>query len=240
MQENYYEQLIEQIKQHIQEEEYLKASQLLEEELKMPYVPAEIESQLLKLMREVAPYLKRDEQGKRVLSVEQIEDYLLRGNESQQVQAVEALYTRNLRDFIDIIKNYLEKTPSRIVASLLIDACIDQQIRDEIKYNIDGLEMIFIPSVLEKPVETDGFKIALAKLTEWFENENPSFLVLCMETLIQQVYLKLPESYEEDEGELLAISIASRVYQLLSDEEGMNQFLIEHKVEKEQLLELYS
>ena len=238
MNDNYYERILTKIKKLITEAKYLEAKTILDEELRMPYIPELFESQLYDLEKELLEINRKEPNNTFVLSRNQLEKYLLHGNEVQQLQAVNDLSGRNLREYSSLIKEYLVKQPKRIIASLLILACIEQEIQEEISYNIDDLEYKFVPALLENPIESSCFKEASNFLKQWFSNEKPSFLALCMDVLIREVYLALPATFD-DEAELLAVSVVANVYQLLNDQEGLDQFLNSHNYEAKKLIGLH-
>ena len=57
--ENYYTEIIEEIKQLLQQEKYDDANFLLRKELEMPYIPQEVEKELKQLQKECTFYNRR-------------------------------------------------------------------------------------------------------------------------------------------------------------------------------------
>lgn len=235
---NYYESVIFNIKNHIENDEIKEAKALLNEELKMPYIPNEYENELQRLNQIVESLLKLNEESKQI-TITQIEKYL-NGNDQEQLQAVAVLLDKNLRSHIDLIQNYLCKNPNKEAASLLIDALIEQNISNEFTYICDGIEFNFIPTYLIKPYESDGFLKADNLLQKWISNDNPTMYELCLQMLIHQTYLYLPLSYEEDEGESLALSIAKKVMELLGEDEFYEQLINDYSLNSIKLFEIKS
>ncbi len=230
MTENYYQTLVTKVQEMIDKELYQEAFEKLNEELDMPYVPSEVEKQLIILKEKVIQQLKID-QPATAISIEQIEQ-LLTGSELSQVKAVDALCALNLRQHIDVVKTYLENKPNRLVASILIEACIEQEITEELKYQTNEMIYHFVPRAIEKPIDTDGFKMGLSYLRQWLENDNPSLMMMCTEVLMHCVFYKLPESYEEDEAISLALSIVKYVYHASNDDDSYHKFVVENKLEQ--------
>ena len=223
--DTYYKDILNKIEQLIEQQEIKKAYVLLEEELSMPYIPKEYEEQLVAYHNqckcEVA--FQQKQQHNQAENMEE----LLKGSVAEQLAAVDLLKKLNIRSHLHMIKGYFMETPHPLVRSFLIEALIEQHITDEITLLHDGIEVTFIPCCIEKPLECDGAVIAVQYLKEWFENENPTFFMMCIESLIKELYLRLPWNIEEDEGELLALSIANYVYIASDDEKGWNAFIIE-------------
>lgn len=143
---------------------------------------------------------------------EEVDEYL-HGDSEQQFLAVHFLKQFNLRDYLDVIQMYLKlehRDPFSI--SELIEACIEQQIMDELTMIRDDMEISFIPHYLEMPQEQDGFQVAKTQLNVWFEQNEPDFAHMCQDVLMMEAKLQLPLMWEEADGKLVALSIAKYVY----------------------------
>ena len=101
---DYYSEIILKIEELISNKQILEAKDLLGEELKVPYIPIDIETKLVELNKTVTSLLKENENQKEV-SIEKIEEFL-KGDAKQQLQAVSTLCDRNLRNHIDLIREY--------------------------------------------------------------------------------------------------------------------------------------
>ena len=95
----------------------------------MPYIPIDIEQKLKSYKREL---------NYRLSDVKEIkEDSLdsllrkLKGKPKSQLAAASVLVTRNLRDCLVEIKDYLSKDPCPEAAALLIEGLAEQEISDE-------------------------------------------------------------------------------------------------------------
>lgn len=213
MENNYYTEIIASIETCLEEGQFSEADRLIQNELKMPYIPHEIEEKLKKLQIEVrANTVKRPT----ILTTDEIASGL-KGELSLQLQAIEALHHHNCRDLLDEIQSYLNQHPHPNLQALLVDTLIDQQITDEITIEHYGNEICFVPRYVEKAHETDGYMLAENYLKEWFESDNPSFLMLCMQLLMQETFLMLPMAYEADEALLLALAIVDAVSLSMDD-----------------------
>lgn len=229
---NYYDECFQKIEQLIQDEKYQEAIRLISEELSMPYVPMDVENKLREyLVQCPKPSAHRD------LSDEEIEEWLFL-DETHQLLAVQSLSKRNIRSFMDLVKDVFMNTTSDLVRIALLEQCILQQVQDECQMRVHGLDFTFIPAYLELPHESDGVIKAGEYLEEWLINENPSLLDICHQSLIKEAYLRLPLSVDEDESLELAVSILRYISQLMGCENEVNALLFEKNVAQIGQLEL--
>lgn len=229
--EYYYEDILDQLHKLMAEKKYQEASVILEKELSMPYIPKESEAKLLALYQECRSECQY-QKAQRYHDEEDVEA-LLNGSLEEQFMAVELLKKSNLRNHLDIIEQYLCHQPHGLVSALLIDAMMEQKIADEMHMIYNGMEISFLPCYIEAPMRAKGAITAASALCDWFEDENPTFLKLCMESLIQECYLHLPFSIDEDEGIPLALSIVYYVKAAEGDQDSMDAFLKAKGLEKE-------
>ncbi|HCY06963.1 MAG: DUF3196 domain-containing protein [Erysipelotrichaceae bacterium] len=235
---NYYDKIIFKIKELIEDNNITQAKDLLDEELKMPYIPSLYEEELIRLNQTVNSLIKLDDDEKEI-SIIKIEEYLY-GNDKQQLQAVSALFEKNLRNHIKLVQDYLDSKPNKEAASLLIDAMIEQELTNEFKYTKDNLEYTFIPAYLSKPYESEGFIQADKLLQKWISNDNPSMYEMCLQMLIHKIYLYLPLSYEEDEADILALSILKKISSLLGDDELYDEIVDKYGLKNIKIYEIES
>lgn len=229
--ESYYEEILKEIRKLMAEGNVPEAFAILEDELAMPYIPKESETQLIELYNECRAHL-RSERVERSYDDEDVID-LLQGSLEEQFMAVELLKKSNLRNHLDAVRDYLCGEPDILVRSLLIDAMMEQNISEEMHTIEDGMEVTFLPSYIEAPMRAKGAMIAANTLCEWFEDEDPTFLKLCIESLIQEAYLHLPFNIDEDEGIALATAIVGYVYHAQRDESAFATFLAEKNLAQE-------
>lgn len=221
--ETYYEEIIKEVQLLIEKKDYKEAYAILSDELKMPYIPLECEAKLIELYN-VCRSICELNRSEKAYSEEDLEE-LFQGTLEMQFQAVEICKNCNLRNHLEVVEHYLNDEPHYLIKSMLIDALIEQQIHDEIRLQHDGLEITFIPYYIDPPMEADGALETLAYLREWFENDNPSFLSMCVDTLVKESYLKLPFNVEEDESCMLALAIVEYVFSANGEKEMFQSWL---------------
>ena len=236
MDHNFYEAVIKEIQEHIGGGDFDRAEQLVMVELGMPYIPTAVEMQLHQLKQEVQarrPLIMKQQQ----YSEEEILA-MLHDTDEKQLYMIEYLAHTNIRDYLPLIHQFFQNAHSHLAENLMIDTLIRQGVREEFVLKRDGMELQMIPALLEIPAETDGFQEAYDCLNDWFESENPSFLMMAIELLLFQVYWKLPDAFSNDEAELLAESIAIKLFDELHDMEGKEHFIKLRNVSENKLFQI--
>ena len=224
MANNYYEELLENLKALMQQQEYQKAYDLVVEELRMPYVPAHVLCELESLEVELEQQLQVEKKLP-LLTVEEIQK-ALKGKPDEVYQALDSLGKSNIRNYLEPIQEYLINPQSdRLVVSLLLELCMQQQVSTPLTYIHQATRYTVIPSEMRAPLADDTLQQAWQYMGELFENHNPSFLQQCRQVLIQYAYLEYPQSIVDD---YLTISyrIVKYMYKLYDDIEGWNKFAL--------------
>lgn len=223
---SYYDTILKRVESEMEKGDFAEAMKLLEEELSMPYIPKEDEERIITKYNLCRSELRAQEKPRRS-AVEDIGD-LLRGSIDEQFQAVEQLRKSNIRNYADEVREALHAVRSDWVKAFLIEALIEQSVSEEFTVEREGLEYRFVPCALTLPSQSDGVHQAVKQLREWFEHEDPSFLALCVETLMQEAYLRLPEDIDESESLMLAAAVAEHVFLAAQREDDLDCFLQEH------------
>lgn len=189
---NYYDELIENIEYLINNKEYDQALLIIKNELNLPYVPREIEIKLNKYLSTI----KEATFALKSLTDEDILSYL-DSDETKQLIAVDQLSRKNLRDYIEIVENYLKGKGFINAKALLIDSLIRQEINYEFAYVNDSSFINFNPSKLKIIEETDGFILALKKIEDFYMKD-PSRFQMGIELLYKEALLSLPNQINGD------------------------------------------
>ena len=223
--DDFYHELLTKVNTCIEAKNYKEAMELLEEEFLMPYIPKEYEEKMIplyNLCRHELNALKKEKK----YDEEDIET-LLFGGIDEACQAVEILKKSNIRNHIDVIESYLKDRPHFLIRTLLVEALIEQEVKDEIEMNYDGLEISFIPAFVELPWHQDAFVEAVKIVQSYYENENPTFLQMCVESMIKERYFALPFALSEDEIYSFIYAILLYVYKANEDKEGFETMIRE-------------
>lgn len=209
---NYYEELIIKINDYIDNNELDIALRLINEELNMPYIPKDINNKLNELLVSIKDK-DVDNYKSKVYDDQKLDD-LLGGDNLNQLLGVNILIEKNLRDYKDIIDNYLLNGNNKQAKSLLIDALIRQEINDVYTIIKDDMQMEFNPRYCECIEETDSFILAYNKLKELYETDNPTYLKFGFDLLVKEYFEALPMTICEDEVEELIIKIQEEIIRL--------------------------
>ncbi|MGL5978638.1 MAG: DUF3196 family protein [Erysipelotrichaceae bacterium] len=228
--DSYYEEILLELAKLMQQEEYQEVYDILQDEFKMPYIPKESEEKMIALYNEVRPILHARNTSK-VMDEETLEAQL-HGNLEQALLAVGYLKEHNVRNYLDMIQAYLVKTPHYLIQSLLIELMIEQRINETFQIQLEGMDVDFIPAYVEMPMDADGAQACIQILRSFFENENPSFLAMCIDTLIKELYFRLPMNLEEDEALGVAVAIIGYVYRANDENQAFQAFVSKNLLDK--------
>lgn len=215
---NYYDEILEKIHALLANGKNMQALLILDEELGMPYVPKDFEEKLLELKSSI-----QFEEGRKSYSDEDLER-MLKGSNDEQLIAINELNARNLRNYHDLINDYLSADGFINAKVLLIDSMIAQELNEEYHMVQDGMEYDFIPRYQLRPAESDGFSSAVSYLEDALMKE-PSLLKMAKEIVYKELMLMLPINADEEEGLLLADQAIIYLYQALGDEKGLDEYL---------------
>ncbi len=213
---NYYDEVIQEIKENIENKNYSEAMVLLKKELSMPYIPNDVEDKLYALLHDLK-YQMSDQSNSYERNIDDILDGL-HGTSEQQLVACTQLIKRNLREYVEEIQDYLKEDPYVDAAALLVESLAEQEIQDEFVWNKDGVEYTFYGDSITPCSKSKGFLKANQLLQQWLE-KNPDMYEMAKSLLIHDVFLFLPLSYEEEDGESLAFDIVENICQMMGRED---------------------
>lgn len=227
---SYYQTLLGDVVKLFQKKKFEKASQLINEELSMPYVPAEAQQILEQYQEECRPYLSRT----RHVSDEELEQWCENGSESQKERAVTALLSLNLRQYLpEVRKLLLAENLLDEFKGELIEALIEQKLDETLRIRkSDGRLVSFNPSKIV-PAEQDAV-IQQTKnlLDQWLSADNPSLENFCEELLKQETLERRPDDFSGQDPQVLAASLVRLVYEAMNDREGYDRFIRKEKLEQ--------
>lgn len=234
---SYYLEIKEKIEHLIEQSQYQQALDLVNTELSMPYIPQEFLTDLKNFEQICKSEL--NEGVSSAISFDVISDWLFDVDPIKVESALIALNEVNLRNYVNEIENLLVHHPDKLVNSMILLACMNQQIDYDFKFNKFGLDYEVNPLYVEHPLESDGYLLAKERLSDLSFKE-PSLAELLSQLLVQEVIVALPNSYDELEGEMLAFSIYRQGLILLNRELEWYNFTVEHNLKEENCPTLFS
>lgn len=182
---NYYEKMLEKLSSLIKTSPK-EALDIINEELKVPYVPKDVLDKLLELKSSIDV----DDNDGFSLNVDTIKKYL-HEDEDKQCIAVEELSKLNLRDHEDIISDFLLSSGSIRAKVMLIIALKNQESSREYSVLKENKIYPFVPKYIVLPEESSYFKKSIIYLNEYYM-KNPDMLQLAKELLYNDYILYLP------------------------------------------------
>ena len=201
---NYYDDILDQIKDKIDQQDYEDAKRLILNELDMPYVPKEFE----KILRDFLMQVCEATDHPRKFSEEEILSFLNK-DEKFQLIAVSEMDRMNLRNHIESIARFLaDEERSANAKALLIDSLIAQQIDEPLLYRSKDKEIAFVPKDLKRADQSECFAKVKSILEEEFMKE-PSKLRLAMQLLYKEAMLYLPLQLQEKDSASIGEKIIS-------------------------------
>ena len=183
---NYYDELIDNIENLINNKEYDQAKALILNELNMIYVPSDIENKLNDFLDTIKQYIYKPNS----ISNDDILNYL-NGDENHQLIAVDELGKRNLRDYIDVCSEFLKNDRFVNAKALLIDSLIKQDINYEFEYVNKCSFIKFNPIKMKIIEETEGFIVGSKIINETYMKD-ASKAHMALELLYKEAMLSLP------------------------------------------------
>lgn len=186
--------------------DYDEATDILIEELSMPYIPYQYEmifntayDQILLEKQEARWEVESKNQ---IFSIEEIEQIFLNRecNEDLLYMAIDQLQQLNVRLILPTIKSYLSNSQKHFFSkSLIMEILIEQQIDEEIEVEKFGVIYDFNPSYMPLVLEQSQYIGIISCLESVLEDENPTLFEQCVEYLEYILYAIYPkEIYEED------------------------------------------
>ena len=188
--DNYYETCLATIKQAITDGNNALALEMLDEELRMPYIPNPYHD-MFGALRDTLR-VDKNPQSKYFDDIEDVMDALL-GNDVLKHKGLISLERMNLRTVIaDIERMLVHEAIDGWLKRQILLFLIDQEISQDLKVSIDGVVVTLNPKKLENPIGSKMYEDAMRYLVDTLESSNPSLLMLCVAELDQTMLENFP------------------------------------------------
>lgn len=175
-----YQELFEQIQALIASENYDTAKQLIQEELKMPYIPHEVEVKLFELKQTITSH----ETTLKAVDMETLEHWF--ESETMAPLALGYLKYHNLRKYPDLVLKMAQQAPSKEILSMF---CLELK-QQGIEKVIAGIDL----KQLEVPYENEGFQWLYQQIRDKWQQEQAMVEILS-QLLVHEYLLILPNYY---------------------------------------------
>lgn len=235
MNDNYYENLLNDINKAIAAGKYQDANKLIEDEMAMPYVPLEVLKQLENLHKETQSQLIR-EKPQTVMNSEELKKALCSDSESAY-GALKSLHNSNIRNYMDVIEECLsDKSIHHLIKAMLLELLIEQKVDKKVRFVDERQDIVINTADLPSALKQNSLMLILEKLNE-LVSKNPSFLQQCQMVAINAAYDRYPQLISDDECDKYTFSIIRYVYRSYGDERGWIQFANWQQIDEKELLE---
>lgn len=219
---DFYRDLLSNINDLINQKQYQKALNLIDEELNMPFVPQQIEDRLVSFKAEILPHLE-NETKQQFLSNQQLYQYLT-STDAKCYKALQFLKQANVRNYLPIVEDILaDSSVNHLIKSLLFEILIDQRVDKTIVFVSHNKSHKINPISTDKVLQQESFNLVNKKL-EAFVKNNPSFLNQCQLVLVNALYDLYPDLLSESEVDIYCLSIIRYVFKAYGDIEQWQQF----------------
>lgn len=197
MDKNFYEEKLENISKLMNDNDFAEARRLIEEELKMPYIPKKYEGRFIELLNDIKLKTMDDKKVAMTLSLDVALEYLTSEDEERELIALEVLSEHNLRYCKDVLKNRIETWPSNknMMKAFLFELLVDQEIDIDINYDGQIINPKNRGSIMQNSNVLNIYKI----LQTSFE-KNPSLTQMAtqeFERYLLLIYPNVPDNHNE-------------------------------------------
>ncbi|CAM9095626.1 DUF3196 family protein [Mycoplasma todarodis] len=204
MKQDYYAEIIKEIKELIQTNP-AEAAKKLEVELNMPYIPERYESTFLNLLEELKFKMRQDATVNNELSRDDVLEILMNNESIRMPMAIAKLKDLNLRSIIDDIHKLISKeTTPNMIKTIVYEYCVEQ----DIDHNFDWNDKVINPKIVGSVVSLKTYLntyVGIEKLIL----KNPSLEHVAKSLLELYSLNTFPDFIDEPQGlENIIVSIA--------------------------------
>ncbi len=213
---DYYQNKLEEITLLINQNQLDEAYQIIDEELRMPYIPDNFEKELKDLLP-----LFNTLKVERLINDPRELGELLSGDDDRTLLAITNLNKLNCRNYLDLIENFFISDSRFIFKSLILDILINQDLNYVIKLIKDGETLEINPSALTSVNCSEGFIYCENKLNELLSDDNLGELAISYELLALVGYQVLPSEITKDD--YLYKAIIFKVNNMFGNKENLTK-----------------
>lgn len=209
---NYYEEKLEELQKLIGNDKQ-KALELINEELKMPYIPEKYEAQFIALADELEFELRGDAKVTQ-LTREEILEYLFSNDKVKVAAAIDSLRDQNIRTYLNDVERWLFiNADDSIGQAIIFEILVEQQIDKNISFGDTVLNPVKTGDLMSQKEIKKAFEVIINS------EEQPQIQESAIQEL-QFYILKTFPNFPKD-GKTLAIDLMDIIKSLLNNE---NQF----------------
>lgn len=183
-------------------EDITKSLQVVEYYKSAPYISMEVEDFLNEMKEELEKLTKRKNNE---YSLEDISRLIYSNNENAIVSGLHALSKKNIRNHMDMIKDFLLSNQASKYKSLALFILIEQRVNERIEVKKNNTLYSLNPSVMKLPFEDEKYQGLIEELEGL--NENIDVIENAKEILNTVQIKAYPKSYIDDLNERICAKI---------------------------------
>lgn len=126
------------------------------------YISMEVEDFLNDLKEEI---IKDSSRKVSKLTDEELSMYLLSNNEQKIVNAIRDLSNKNIRKYIELVEEFLNKNNNEKMHRLMLILLVEQQVNKELVFKLNSIERKLNPSLLKLPFESNEYNLLLTYIS---------------------------------------------------------------------------
>jgi hypothetical protein len=214
-----------------------KVLQVVEKYKSMPYISMEVEELLNSLKDEVT---KAYSKTKHEVTKEDIRKALFSSNEENIAAACQHLSGLNIREYMDIIEDFLMSDIKYKYKTLALFILMDQGVTSEVKIKRGNRVFSILPASLEAPFEKDSYKEIKEIITKDIELPN-DIMNATIECLNNVVIKSFPYDYLENEDlEYVAHVLSAVACKFYGEECSLEQIAFDYDKEEQEVSDLFN
>ncbi|WP_339022425.1 DUF3196 family protein [Spiroplasma endosymbiont of Crioceris asparagi] len=220
MAKNYYEEILEEIEELISEAKFDEALDLLNVELKMPYIPKDIEVKMMKLFKEVA-ILKQEKISQELKSNWSLEKVNKIINDQKKVDLHVIAFSK-LRDFnakkildslITYLKNYNNPDEAKTFLFLVL---AEQELDHVFEFKKANTTFKLNPKNIDINKYNEKNKIVKKLIEEALQHKEPVLASLSLQLFNQFTFCLFPEEIDEADASNIAFKVIKECAKMMN------------------------
>lgn len=195
----------------------------------LPYESQKVEEVLRKLRKDIRKMEIMSVKGKKSISDEEIRKYLSSKDDEDVLNGIEALRGRDVRYFIEQVKDILINYPSKMVRCGMLLTLVEKHHNEELSYNHLGDIILVNPAYLVPPFDENEIKEYSSIILKLCPKD-VSLISVALSLISNYVIATYPDVI--DKGDELffkgMVSLAKKYYgQPMGDDEVVNKIALE-------------
>lgn len=218
---DYYQECLKKIETLLAQGHFQEAQTLILEELRMPYIPMAFEQRLYECLKDIP----NDKSG----TPQYFQDIdscvnALSGPDEVVDKALASLAQMNCRAYLETLEHCLTGAYDDYIKQAILFILMEQEIDKNIDVVLQGIGQSLNPVRLENPLISKGYLKALELIKAQFEQEDPTFAMICEQLLSEKVISDFPRTVSDDQAHNLMVEVVGEVMKSMGQDEQWQNF----------------